>query len=317
MPARRILLFPFGQLRPRASVPFLAALPILFFLSGDAYRVTFVIFMIAGVLTLMWRLKNTPPSAAKQQIKWALLGFSGYAFFLALAFLSDMTKLNTAFGGQLTLEVVAGLSFGLAFLSLQLGLMIALLRFRLYDAKSAISRSANIALITLGVTAVFAGAADALKQIVYNYTGNNGSEGPVIIAAVLATVLVNPIQERITRWSERRFQKNLFLLRDDLPECVRDMRETASLTEMLDDILLRIERGVRSNSRRRHRGGKSHAHAPCRDRRRRGMARIGARPDPRARCLQFIGPDLPGPAAAGSELGRRGAARLHSGWSAS
>ena len=68
----------------------------------------------------------------------------------------------------------------------------------------------------------------------------------MIIAAVLATVLVNPIQERITAWSEKRFQKNLFLLRDDLPECVRDMRETASLTEMLDDILLRIERGVRS-----------------------------------------------------------------------
>ena len=149
----------------------------------------------------------------------------------------------------MTLEVIAGLSFGLAFLSLQLGLMVALLRFRLYDAETAISRSANIALITLGVTAVFAGAADALKQVVYNYTGNNGSEGPVIIAAVLATVLVNPIQERITRWSERRFQKNLFLLRDDLPECVRDMRETASLTEMLDDILLRIERGVRSIAR--------------------------------------------------------------------
>ena len=242
-----ILLFPFGQLRPRAAVPFLAALPILFFLSGDAYRVIFVIFMVAGVLTLMWRLNNTPPGAARQQIKWALLGFSGYAFFLAIAFLADMSKLNVAsFGAQLTLEVVAGLSFGLAFLSLQMGLMIALLRFRLYDAESAISRSANIALITLGVTAVFAGAADALKQVVYNYTGNSGSEGPVVIAAVLATVLINPLQERITRWSEKRFQKNLFLLRDDLPDCVRDMRETASLTEMLDDILLRIERGVRS-----------------------------------------------------------------------
>ena len=116
--------------------------------------------MVAGVLTLMWRLQNTPPSASRQQIKWALLGFSGYAFFLAIAFLSDMTKMHArSFGGQLTLEVIAGLSFGLAFLSLQLGLMVALLRFRLYDAETAISRSANIALITLGVTAVFAGAA--------------------------------------------------------------------------------------------------------------------------------------------------------------
>jgi hypothetical protein len=242
-----ILLFPFGQLRPRASVGILVALPLLFSLSGDVYRLTFVLFMGAGVMTLLWRLQNTPAGAARQQIKWALLGFSGYALFLAVAFLSDMSKMNVgSFGAQLTLEVVAGLSFGLAFLCLQLGLMIALLRYRLYDAETVISRSANIALITLGVTAVFAGAADALKQVVYNYSGNSGSEGPVIIAAVLATVLVNPIQERITRWSEKKFQKNLFLLRDDLPECVRDMRETASLSEMLDDILRRIEGGVRA-----------------------------------------------------------------------
>jgi hypothetical protein len=54
-----ILLFPFGQLKPRASVVFLVLLPILFFLSGDAYRATFVVFMVAGVLTLMWRLQHT------------------------------------------------------------------------------------------------------------------------------------------------------------------------------------------------------------------------------------------------------------------
>jgi hypothetical protein len=242
-----ILLFPFGQLKPRASVGLLVMLPLLFILQGDVYRVTFVIFMLAGVLTLLWRLQNTAPGATRQQIKWALLGFSAYAMFLAIAFVSDMAKLKVgSFGAQLTLEVVAGLSFGLAFLGLQLGLLIALLRYRLYDAEAIISRSANIALITLGVTAVFAGAADALKQVVYNYTGNSGSEGPVVIAAVLATVLVNPIQDRITSWSEKRFQKNLFLLRDDLPECVKDMRETATLDEMLDDILRRIEAGVRS-----------------------------------------------------------------------
>jgi hypothetical protein len=59
-------------------------------------------------------------------------------------------------------------------------------------------------------------------------------------------VLINPLQERVQRWSERRFQKNLFLLRDDLPEVTRDMRETASLGEMLDEILARVDRGVRA-----------------------------------------------------------------------
>jgi hypothetical protein len=129
---------------------------------------------------------------------------------------------------------------------LQVGLLIALVKYRLYDAEFVISKSANVALITIAVAAVFAGTADGLKQIVYNYYGNTNTEGPVIFAAALSTVLVNPIQERVQRWSERRFQRNLFLLRDDLPEVARDMRETASLGEMLDEILARVDRGVRS-----------------------------------------------------------------------
>ena len=242
-----ILLFPFGQLKPRIVVAFLLLLPLLFFLGGDFYRLTFVIFMIAGVMTLLVRLRRTPPSAARQQIKWALFGFSGYSLFLSLALTCDMTKLTVgSFGAQLTLEVLAGLTFGLAFLCLQLGLLIALMRYRLYDAEGVISRSVNIALITVGVAAVFAATADALKQLVYNYYGNSNSEGPVIFAAALSTVLINPIQERITRWSENRFQKNLVILRDELPDSVRDLRETASLGELIEDVLARVIKGVRT-----------------------------------------------------------------------
>jgi len=226
-------------------VPFLCLLPLLFLLHGNFYRITFVIFMISGVMTMLVRLRRTPPSAARQQIKWALFGFSGYSLFLSIALTCDMAKLTVgSFGAQLTLEVLAGLTFGLAFLSLQLGLLIALMRFRLYDAETVISRSANVALITLGVAAVFAATADALKQLVYNYYGNSSSEGPVIFAAALSTVLVNPIQERITRWSQKKFQHNLVILKDELPDSVRDLRETGNLAELIDDTLSRLMKGI-------------------------------------------------------------------------
>lgn len=242
-----ILLFPFGQLRPRIVVAFLALLPLLFFLNGDFYRLTFVTFMIAGVMTLLVRLRRTPPSAARQQIKWALLGFSGYALFLSIALGCDTMKVTVgSFGAQLTLEVLAGLTFGIAFLSLQFGLLVALMRYRLYDAEVVISRSANVALITLGVAAVFAATADALKQLVYDYYGNSNSEGPVIFAAALSTVLVNPIQERIQRWSENRFQRTLVILRDELPESVRDLRETGNLADLVEEVLARVMKGVRT-----------------------------------------------------------------------
>jgi hypothetical protein len=241
-----ILLFPHGNLSWR-RIAALALLPVLMFLRGMPYQTYFVCCMIVAVLSLLRCLRLTESSEQRQQIRWALLGITGYAILRTTSIVADNLKWSaSSFGHQLLIEMTAGISFALAVLVLQFGLLIALVRYRLYDAEFVISKSANVALITLGVAAVFAGTADGLKQIVYNYYGNSNSEGPIIFAAALATMLVNPIQERVQRWSERRFQKNLFLLREDLPEVARDMRETASLGEMLDELLARVDRGVRA-----------------------------------------------------------------------
>jgi hypothetical protein len=241
-----ILLFPHGNLSWRV-VGVIACLPLIMFLQGQAYQTYFVCFMIIGVLAMVRRLRQTESSEQRQQIRWALFGISTYGVLRCISIVADYLKWSTdSFGQQLLVEMGAGVSFALAVLLLQFGLLIALLRYRLYDAEIVIGRSVNVALITLGVAAVFAAAGDALKQIVYNYSGNTNNEGPIIFAAALATIMVNPIQERVQRWSEKRFQKNLYLLREDLPQSVRDMRETASLAEMLQGILAQVDRGVRA-----------------------------------------------------------------------
>ncbi|MGE5564223.1 MAG: hypothetical protein ACM3ZV_13095 [Bacillota bacterium] len=241
-----ILLFPHGNLSWRV-VGLIACLPLLMFFQGQVYQSYFIAFMIVGVLSMVRRLRQTPSSEQRQQIRWALFGISAYAVLRCISIICDYLKWSTdSFGHQLLVEMAAGISFALAALLLQLGLLVALLRYRLYDAEIVIGRSVNFAVITLGVAAIFAAAGDALKQIVYNYSGNTNNEGPIIFAAALATIMVNPIQERVQRWSEKRFQKNLFLLRNDLPQSMRDLRETASLTEMLDEILAQVDRGVRS-----------------------------------------------------------------------
>lgn len=242
-----ILLFPYGRLRPRLVLGLIALLPLLFFLKGDTYRLTFILFMAASVMMLVWRLRQTEAGDTHQQIKWALFGFSGYALFLSLALAIDMGKLNVAaFGTQIVLEVLGGLSFGLAFLCLQMGLLVALLRFRLYDAEAVISRSASFAMITLLLGGIFAATSEGVKELVLNVAGRDAGSGPVIFAAAVATVLVNPAQQRIQSLSEKWFQRDLVKLRTELPECALDMRGTASLSELLDDVLARIEAGVRT-----------------------------------------------------------------------
>ena len=242
-----VLLFPFGQFRPRYVILPLVVLPVLFLLEGEWYRIVFMLFMAVAVATLFARLRETPPGDARQQIKWALFGFSGYAVFLASALIADAFKLEVgSFGSQLLLELLGGLSFGLAFLCLQMGLMIALLRFRLYDAEVVISRSATFALVTVFIGGIFAASNEAVKVFIQGLYGPNAGQSPGIFAAAVATVLVTPAQQRIQRWSEQRFQRNLVKLRDDLPTSLRELRESASMPELLDETLKRIESGVRT-----------------------------------------------------------------------
>lgn len=234
-----MLLFPHGQLSWR-RIGLIALIPTLMLLQGPLYQTLLICFMIISVLSLLRRLRLTQSSEQRQQIRWALLGITGYAVLRAISIASDYLKWSAGtFGQQLLVEILSGIALAFGVLLLQLGLLVALLRYRLYDAEIIISRSANVAVITVTIAAIF--------QVVLGYFGNAGGfEKPTLFAIALAAVLLNPIQERVQRWSERRFQKNLFLLRDDLPEIARDLRETASLGEMLDEILACVDRGVRA-----------------------------------------------------------------------
>lgn len=241
-----ILLFPHGRLSPRVTIALLAALPLLLFLSGDFYRSMLIAGMAASVLLFLWRLR-TAAGDERQQLKWAVFGFSGYAFFLGLSLTADMLKLAaSSLGQQLLLEVGAGFAFGLAFLLLQAGLLVALLRYRLYDAEVAISRSASFALIALILAGIFAATMEGVKEVILRLFGRDAGSIAPIVGAALSTVMINPVYERVQGWAERRFQRRLVEMRRDLPDCLRDLRHFASLPELVEEVLKRISSGVRS-----------------------------------------------------------------------
>ncbi|HEX8063636.1 MAG TPA: hypothetical protein VF535_10510 [Allosphingosinicella sp.] len=241
-----ILLFPHGRLSPPVTLVVLAALPLLFFLEGDFYRAMLIAAMTASVLLFLWRLRSASGDE-RQQLKWAVFGFSGYAFFLAVSITADILKAGApSLAQQLSLEVAAGFAFGLAFLLLQAGLLVALLRYRLYDAEVAISRSASFALIALILAGIFAATMEGVKEVILRFFGRDAGSIAPIVGAALSTVMINPIYERVQGWAERRFQRKLVEMRRDLPECLRDIRHFATLPELVEEILKRISSGVRS-----------------------------------------------------------------------
>jgi hypothetical protein len=242
-----ILLFPHGRLSPRITLVLLAALPLLLFLQGDFYRGMLIGAMAASVLLFLWRLRSASGDE-RQQLKWAVFGFSGYAFFLGVSITADILKAGApSLAQQLTLEVTAGFAFGLAFLLLQAGLLVALLRYRLYDAEVAISRSASFALIALILAAVFAATMEGVKEVILRFFGRDAGSIAPIVGAALSTAMVSPVYERVQHWAERRFHRKLAEMRRDLPDCLRDLRHFATLPELVEEVLERISAGVRSS----------------------------------------------------------------------
>jgi hypothetical protein len=241
-----ILLFPHGRLAPHAVFPLLALLPALFFLEGDLYRSVLMAYMTAAVAILLWRLR-TAGGDERQQLKWAVFGFAGYALFLAVMLVADMLKPGApSLGQQLLLEVAAGFAFAFAFLLLQAGLLVALLRYRLYDAEVAISRSASFALIAIILAGIFAATMEGVKEVILRLFGQDAGSIAPIVGAALSTVMINPIYERVQHWAEGRFHRRLAQMRRDLPDCLRDLSHFASLPELVEEVLGRVAAGVRS-----------------------------------------------------------------------
>ena len=100
--------------------------------------------------------------------------------------------------------------------------------------------------MTIFIGGIFAASNEAVKVFILGLYGPNSRQTPGIFAAAVATVLVSPAQERIQRWSEQRFQRNLVKLREGLPDCLRELRESAPMDEVLGESLRRIEAGVRT-----------------------------------------------------------------------
>ncbi|MEO7654130.1 MAG: hypothetical protein ABIS23_00415 [Sphingomicrobium sp.] len=238
-----ILLFPHGKLSWRL-VALLAALPVLLFLQGTIYQGVFVSFMVLAVLMLLRCMRATPSSDLRQQIRFALFGFTGYALFRALSIACDFLKWSTSsFGSQLFVEVLAGVALALAVLVLQAGLLVALLRYRLYDAEAIISRTASIAIVTILLGAAFAGVMEGIITQMQNIYPDSQTPA-AMIGAMVAVMLIEPVHRKVRVWAEKRFHKSLLELKNGLPEAMRDLRDVTSFEDFIDEVLTRVTEGV-------------------------------------------------------------------------
>jgi hypothetical protein len=251
--ALALLLFPDGEWRPRWTRT-IAGLVVVTFILGCAeatglagtslYLPIAIGCVLAALIALVLRYRGTDEGPQKQQLKWVSLGlFVGIGLILtarASAWLMAGSVMPLI--GSLAIEG----AFQSGIIILALGFLVSLLRFRLYDAEAAISRSAIYAGLTLSVVGIFAAGESLIELVGQQFFGSSIGSISGAVAAAFAAILLTPLHGRISIWAEQHFQHDLAVLKEELPDLLTALSGGASLKDMAAAVLPHIERAVQA-----------------------------------------------------------------------
>jgi hypothetical protein len=192
-----------------------------------AANLALTLVMLAAVATIVLRYRSLADGLARQQIKWFVLGFAvSVSASLTIAILPQYNdpSMRDITGYYVFYQLLRLLEFS----ALPLGLLISLLRFRLYDAETTISRSAAYVALSVAMLAVFTATERVIEVMGEEVYG--GATGAIAggASAALVAVMVSPAHHRIDRWAKRHFQRGLIRLSEELPDIVGDLREVAT-----------------------------------------------------------------------------------------
>ena len=238
--ALALLLFPDGRWIPAWTRP-LAVASIAVFALGMAeaaglsstrlYLPLAIGCVVGAIAGLIARFRTAESEAVRQQLKWIALGLvAGVGSILS-------ARAGAALAGP---SIVWEALFQLGIVVIALGFLVSLLRYRLFDAETAISRSAALAGVTIAMVATFAGTEAAIELVGQQYLGMGIGGISAAMAAAVAAVLLNPLNDRISRWADERFQRDLVRLKAELPPLLEHLAFTASTGGLATTALERI-----------------------------------------------------------------------------
>jgi len=201
--------------------------------------------LLLTVTSLAWRFVRMEPGPPRQQVKWVMLGFAGFIACgmvqFGLLFLDGAVESNAA---HYAILAAVGALTAVEGMFIVGGILVALLRHRLYDADAAISRSALYAVLSLTLVGVFAASEVLIQTLGLKWFGANAGTTGGAIAAALAALLLVPLHNRLSKWTEKRFQRDLSRLHTELPILLAEVRNSNDAREFADNALRLVLRGV-------------------------------------------------------------------------
>jgi hypothetical protein len=202
---------------------------------------------LALLLAMPLRYRRLEPGIERQQIKWAAFGFAAGLVLIGVAMILVALLPPDSSPARAALNLVTVCVFSLGFALMPLGVMISLIRFRLWEADTVISRSAAYAIVTVIVGIVWAASTDLVKELVARMMGEENATVATTMSAMLAAGVFAPTQNVVLGWTRRHFGKDADKLRG-LAARLAVWRNTETAAEMGMRALAIVAESVHADS---------------------------------------------------------------------
>jgi hypothetical protein len=208
---------------------------------GMLARVVPMLLFFLGVLvaqTYRYRFVSTP--AQRQQTKWVMVGLAAFfslLFFLIMLPLTFPALQNSAhlFTGYILLAIPLTL---FCFFLFPLSVVIAVLRYRLFDIDVIIRKTLVYAALSGLLALVYFGSVVLLQNIV-GRAANEQSPLVIVVSTLLIAALFTPLRQRVQAFIDRRFYRQKYDAQQILTQFAQTARDEVEM-EVLQAELLRV-----------------------------------------------------------------------------
>jgi len=205
-----------------------------------------VLCVVAAVTILFARFRTAQAETVRQQLKWVALGLvAGIGLILAARGGSALTATTPAADAM---PILWEALFQAGIVIVALGFLVSLLRYRLFDAETAITRSASYAALTVAIVIMFAGTEAAIEWFGQQYLGMSVGNLAAAVGAAVAAASLGPLHHRIADWAEHHFQRDLVKLKSELPKLLDEMSNWASVEELGKAGLVHVGEAIHTRS---------------------------------------------------------------------
>jgi hypothetical protein len=186
----------------------------------------------------VYRQWKQPDPVQRQQIKWVVFAIVVAAVIIGYLGLAGFKPpSDQGYAKDLMIALLQQVVFFLMFMLVMVAILIAIIRYRLYDIDLIIRRTLQYSVLTALLGLIYFGSVVLGQRLAGALTGSPDSPVVLVISTLLIAALFNPLRARVQDFIDRRFYRRKYDALQTLADFTKTARDETQL-EVLKPALL-------------------------------------------------------------------------------